>query len=375
MEAIGQLTGGLAHDFNNILAIIIGSLDLAAERVAGDPQTAELVEAALAAGLRGADLTRQLLAFARRQPLQPQVVSVNQVVESMTKLLARTLGEHIEIKLFLEADPWPVLVDPAQLSSAIANLATNARDAMPNGGTLAIATRNAGLDADYARENPDAAPGDYVLLEVSDTGSGMAPDVLARIFEPFFTTKRRDRGTGLGLSMVFGFVRQSGGHIKAYSEPGRGTTMRLYFPRCEDPCAPDRAATPDPEPLPAGCNETVLVVEDNPSVRQVVMGQLASLGYRTLEAENARAALGLLERGAKVDLVFSDLVMPGGMSGLELAAELRRRWPGLKTLLTSGFPGAMLAASKDAAAAQGLLTKPYRKLELARRVREILDRP
>ncbi|HMK78076.1 MAG TPA: PAS domain S-box protein [Xanthobacteraceae bacterium] len=369
MEAIGQLTGGLAHDFNNLLAIIIGNLDLLREQVGWNPDALEAVDEALGASLRGADLNRRLLAFARRQPLQPKSVELNELVSAMSKLLERTLGEHISIKLALGAELWPLLVDPTQLESALTNLAVNARDAMPTGGQLTIGTRNIAFDQGYAELHGDVAPGDYVVLEVSDTGTGMPPEVIARVFEPFFTTKAKDKGTGLGLSMVFGFVKQSGGHVQVYSEVGVGTTVRLYLPRAASAAAADEAR-PDAA-MPRGY-ETVLAVEDNAGLRRILVRQLNDLGYKVLEAEDARSAVEVLKGRESIDLLFTDIVLPNGVNGAELARMAAALRSNLKVLFTSGFPEA--AFGQNGALPQGasLLGKPYRKEELAQRLREAL---
>jgi signal transduction histidine kinase len=370
MEAIGNMTGGMAHDFNNLLAIVIGNLDLLQERVGNDPEAASLVEGAMQASERGAELTRQLLAFARRQPLAPKIVAINELVTGMTRLLERILEEHIEVVLIPASDIWMVSIDPAQLSTAIANLATNARDAMPNGGRLTIETKNTELDADYAAANPEVEPGEYVLLEVSDTGVGMPPDVLAQVFEPFFTTKELGEGTGLGLSMVFGFVKQSQGHIKIYSEVGHGTIVRIYLPRAMQ-------LTPTPAAVAgiaaAHRNESILVVEDNPGVRDVVVKQLGDLGYRVRAADGPQQALAFLkETGYPVDLLFTDLVMPG-MNGADLAQAATALRPSLKVLFTSGYSGSALR-NDDRLKDDGIfLSKPYRKQDLARKLRDILD--
>lgn len=373
MEAIGNLTGGMAHDFNNLLSVVIGSLDLLKEQVSDDPDAVALADTALQAGIRGAELTRQLLAFARRQPLEPKLIDINVLVSDMTRLLRRTLGENVETTLIAAPDAWPVVIDPAQLNAAIANLATNARDAMPNGGRLTIETKNTHLDADYTILNPEATPGDYVLIEVSDTGTGMPPETLAHAFDPFFTTKEVGRGTGLGLSMVFGFVKQSQGHIKIYSEVGQGTTIRIYLPRAK-PGREAPAAVVPPAPLRKG-QETILVVEDNSDVRLTVAKQLVDLGYTVVEAGNARAALAILKNpDVKIDLLFTDLIMPGGMNGDELARAAAAARPGLKVLFTSGYPGSALRDGDRLADGEHLLSKPYRKQELARKLAEILDR-
>jgi len=372
MEAIGNLTGGMAHDFNNMLGVIIGNIDLLRDLRGDDPDIDELTHEALDAAFRGADLTRRLLAFARQQPLRPQHVDVNELVSGITRLLRRTIGEDIEISLDLTAELWPVVVDPAQLEASLTNLATNARDAMANGGRLMIATGNRTLDADYAAQHAEVLAGGYVMLEVSDTGCGMTPEVMHRIFEPFFTTKSRDKGTGLGLSMVFGFIKQSGGHIGVYSEPGIGTTFRLFLPRmaADVPRVEERVVAP----LLHGRGESVLVVEDNEALRRVVTRQLGELGYRVLAAENAAAGLELLDRQS-IDLLLTDIVMPGGINGRELARRARQRWPEIKIVFTSGFSEARLNGDAGPlAACTPLLSKPYRKEDLASAAREALDR-
>jgi PAS domain S-box-containing protein len=372
MEAIGNLTGGMAHDFNNMLGVIIGNVDLLRDLKKDDTDIEELTREALDAAFRGADLTRRLLAFARQQPLRPQPVSVNELVSGITRLLSRTLGEDIEISLELSPELWPVVVDPAQLEASLTNLATNARDAMPNGGRLMIVTRNRRLDADYAAQHPEVIPGVYVMIEVSDTGTGMTQEVINRIFEPFFTTKSRDKGTGLGLSMVFGFIKQSGGHISVYSEPGIGTTFRLFLPRMTEEASIVEESSVTR--LVHGKGETVLVVEDNSALRRVVMRQLEELGYRVLEAENAAAGLRLLET-RNIDLLLTDIVMPGGTDGRELARRARQRRPSIKVVFTSGFSETRLNGDAGSQSSyMPLLTKPYRKEELASAAREALDR-
>ena len=371
MEAIGSLTGGMAHDFNNLLGIIIGNLDLAQPALEKVGDAGELVREALNAALRGADLTRRLLAFARRQPLRPQRVAISGLVAETVKLLSRTLGENIQISAELPERLWPVVVDPAQLEAALANLATNARDAMPSGGRLSITAANRPLDDDYAALHAEVKPGDYVMIEVSDTGTGMPPGVLAHIFEPFFTTKERGKGTGLGLAMVFGFMKQSGGHINVYSEPGVGTTFRLYLPRSREEAAEAR----EPEiPAPARASgETVLVVEDNEALRRVVARQVTDLGYRVIAVQDAAEALSLLER-ERVALLFTDVVMPGEMDGFGLAEHVLAHWPDVRVVLTSGFPETTTNRKlRSLAASTRLLSKPYRKTELAATLRAALD--
>ena len=369
MEAIGNLTGGLAHDFNNLLSVVIGNLDLLREQLTKGSGLDDLANDALQAALRGAELTRRLLAFARRQPLQPKIVDVNELIDGVSRMLSRTLGSNVEISPRLGADVWPVVVDPVQLEACLVNLAANARDAMPRGGKLQILTDNRHLDADYAGLYPGLAPGDYTLVEVTDSGTGMPPEILDKIFEPFFTTKQEGRGTGLGLSMVFGFMKQSDGHINVYSEPGVGTTFRLYLPRATT--AADKAGAADTTAFALGGEETILAVEDNPGLRQLVVRQLKQLGYRCLEAEDGPSALRMLEAN-EVHLLFSDVIMPGGMSGYELGRAARNRWPKLKVLLTSGFPEEKLNGNGEPPWSMRLLLKPYRKEDLALLLREVL---
>jgi PAS domain S-box-containing protein len=370
MEAIGNLTGGMAPDFNNFLGIIVGNLDLARERIGGDEELGEIVGEALEAAWRGADLTRRLLAFARRQPLRPALIDVNELVGNTIRLLRRLLGEDVEISLNLAEYIWPVMADPAQLEVSLANLATNARDAMPKGGRLIVATGNRQLDANYAAEHADATEGDFAMIEVSDTGIGMSAEIMSQIFEPFFTTKDVGKGTGLGLSMVFGFLRQSGGHVAVYSEPGVGTTFRLYLPRATAKDAAREVSTQDA--VARGAGERVLVVEDNPAMRRVVMRQLRELGYCVVECDRAAAALEMLQ-DEPVDLMFTDIVMPGGLAGIELARLARERWPGLKVVLTSGFPQARVDGNGELLGTSQLLSKPYRKEALAAALRTALD--
>ena len=364
MEAIGNLTGGMAHDFNNLLGVIIGNLDLASPAVGQAGDAGGLVNEALDAALRGADLTHRLLAFARRQPLHPRRVALNDLVSGITRLLERTLGENIRIVLALTEDVWPVIVDASQVEAALTNLATNARDAMPSGGVLRIATANRRLDADYAALQPDVALGDYAVIEVSDTGTGMPPEIVARIFEPFFTTKGPAQGTGLGLSMIFGFMKQSGGHINVYSEPNTGSTFRLFLPRA-DADTGEEPAQEAPAPVRGG-GETVLIVEDNEALRRLVIRQVTELGYHVMSARSAVEALAILERET-IDLLFTDIVMPGAIDGFGLERHVRAHWPDTKVVLTSGFPDARISADAgEAAVSVRILSKPYRKVDLAR---------
>ena len=376
MEAIGELSGGIAHDFNNLLTIVLGNLELLDEHLEhrgdleGDVQ--EFTHAASKAALRGAELTQRLLAFGRRQPLRPSAIDLNALVSGMTGLLTRTLGETIAIDTPLAADLWHTLVDPGQLEHALLNLTINARDAMPNGGKLIIETVNAQLDEEYVKHEAEVAPGDYVMLSVSDTGTGMPPEVVERAVEPFFTTKETGQGSGLGLSMVYGFVKQSGGHIKICSEVGRGTTVKLFLPKMEGDsvrAGPDSIAG---QKHPSG-GEAILVVEDDADVRKLAVRLLEDLGYKVLEACDGREALTILGQGGHVDLVLADLVLPGGLSGIELVREARRRRPALKVLYTSGYSKHTAVDAGASEEVRNLLTKPFDKGGLAREVRSVLN--
>src|SRR6266702_2726843 len=325
MEAVGQLTGGVAHDFNNILTVITGTIEILADAVKDRPHLAQITNMITSAAARGADLTQHLLAFARRQPLQPRGTDVNALVIDSAGLLRPTLGGQIEIESMLSPDAAPALIDPSQLSTAILNLALNARDAMPHGGKLTLESHNVVLDENYARMNSEVDPGHYVMIAVSDTGEGVAPDLLDKVFEPFFTTKEVGKGSGLGLSMVYGFVKQSNGHIKIYSEVGHGTTVKLYLPQAAGLASLDKVAEHGGDPERGG--ETILVVEDDPLVRQYVVTQIQSLGYTTLSASNGTEALALIDSGKHIDLLFTDVIMPGGMNGRELAEQAIKRKP------------------------------------------------
>jgi PAS domain S-box-containing protein len=367
MDAVGQLTGGVAHDFNNILTVITGTIGILEEAVADQPQLAAVAKLIDEAAERGANLTKHLLAFARKQPLQPVELDVNALVLESAKLLHPTLGENIEITPLLAEDAWTALADPNQLTTAVLNLAINARDAMPNGGKLALETGNVFLDENYAGMHSEVIPGNYVMIAVSDTGAGIPAALLERVFEPFFTTKEVGRGTGLGLSMVFGFVKQSGGHIKIYSEEGHGTSVKIYLPR-----ATGLQQTPAEARVSAnieGGNETVLVVEDDALVRRYVMTQIESLGYTTLEAANASDALRIIDDVPAIDLLFTDVIMPGPMNGRQLVDEALNRRPGLKTLYTSGYTENAIVHHGRLDSGVLLLAKPYRKSELARMIR------
>ncbi len=367
MDAVGQLTGGVAHDFNNILTVITGTIGILEEAVADQPQLAAVAKLIDEAAERGANLTKHLLAFARKQPLQPLEVDVNALVLEAAKLLHPTLGEHIEITPLLAEDAWTALADPNQLATAVLNLAINARDAMPNGGKLALETSNVFLDENYASLHSEVAVGNYVMIAVSDTGSGIPPALLERVFEPFFTTKEVGRGTGLGLSMVFGFVKQSGGHIKIYSEEGHGTSVKIYLPRATG--LQQTAAEAQVSANIEGGNETILVVEDDSLVRRYVMTQIESLGYTTLEAANASDALQIIYHVPTIDLLFTDVIMPAPMNGRQLVDEALKRRPDLKTLFTSGYTENAIVHHGRLDSGVLLLAKPYRKSELARMIR------
>jgi PAS domain S-box-containing protein len=369
MEAVGNLTGGLAHDFNNLLTVMIGNLDLLQSEVAGNRAAEQEVATILQAAERGADLTHQLLAFARRQRLSPRRIDVNDLIGNTARLLARTLGENIAVDVRLCDEPWPVIADASQLEAALVNIAINARDAMPNGGVLTISSANARLDADDAARQPEAAAGDYVAIELRDSGTGMPPEVLAHIFEPFFTTKAPGKGTGLGLSMVYGFIKQSGGHVSADSRVGEGTVFKLYLPRAAEVEA-TTAPLEVPRSVPVVNGKVILAVDDNPAVRATVLMQLRSLGYSVLEADSPQAALSMLDSVEKIDLLFTDIVMPGPMNGRQLAAQARAKRPDLKVLYTSGFPGML----DDADDRDALLNKPYRKRDLASAIHRALHR-
>jgi len=368
MDAVGRLTGGVAHDFNNLLAIIHGNSELIRGQLADGSEAAEMADDVVGAASRGAELVKRLLAFARMQHLEPETVDLNARLNNVVGLLQRALGEKVNLRVKTARALWPAIIDPTQVDDALVNLAINARDAMPEGGTLSIETQNVTLDEDYAAGHLEVVPGDYAMLAVSDTGSGMPPDVIARAFEPFFTTKQEGQGTGLGLSQVFGWVKQSGGHIKIYSELDHGTTVKLYLPRAKRRNAERRA---EEVAAPTG-DETILVVEDNPNVRKTVMRQLHDLGYRPVEAENGARALELIDGGLRFDLLLTDVVMPGGITGYQLADQLRAARPDLKVLFTSGYTE--LAAAGAPAARNGpLLSKPYRKQDLGRMIRAALD--
>jgi signal transduction histidine kinase/CheY-like chemotaxis protein len=380
IEAIGQLTGGVAHDFNNILQVVLGGLDILRRRGAKWPLPDEsrsdfqrYIDEISAASRRGAELTRQLLAFARRQPLEPKDTDINRLVQGMSGLLRRTLGEQIEIETVLAGGLWRTQCDANQLENALLNLAVNARDAMPGGGRLTIETANAHLDEDYARWHQDVTPGQYLMIAVSDTGSGMTPEVLAHVFEPFFTTKEVGRGTGLGLSQVYGFLKQSGGHVAIYSELDQGTTVKLYLPRAISvaesplpaPVAPRHSARPP--------SETVLVVEDDESVLGLAVATLGDLGYRVLQARDGLEALRQLEAHPGIDLLFTDVGLPGGMNGRQLADRVLQARPAIKVLFTSGYTRNAIVHGGRLDEGVALLSKPFTADALAEKIRQMLD--
>ncbi|MBN1240364.1 MAG: PAS domain-containing protein [Gammaproteobacteria bacterium] len=372
LQAIGELTGGVAHDFNNLLTVILGNAELLMEHLRNDASARPLAASISKGAQRGAELTQRLLAFARRQALAPKPTDVGKLISSMDELLRRALGAHVAIRYAAAEDAWPALVDPGQLENALLNLCINARDAMPDGGRLTVEVANATLDGASAERWHDVEAGDYVMICVSDTGTGIAPDDLPRVFEPFFTTKQKGKGTGLGLSMVYGFAKQSQGHVNVTSEVGRGTTVRMYLPRSADRA--DSQSSDDMfEARTLGGSEKVLLVEDDELVRRYASEQLAGLGYAVLEAASGPEAVELVRRHSDIDLLFTDVVMPGGMSGREVAAAALALRPTMKVLYTSGY-------SRDAIIHRGrldqgvnLLSKPYRRAELARRVRSVLD--
>jgi PAS domain S-box-containing protein len=374
MEAVGQLTGGMAHDFNNLLAIILGNLELLAEQLQ-DPALGNLVHEALAAVERGASLTHRLLAFARRQPLRSKRTDLNQLVAGLSDLLRRSLGETIALRTHLAEDLLPTVIDPGQFEAALLNLVVNARDAMPLGGQLSVETANYWLHEDAAHTRLyEVEPGQYVMLAVGDTGSGMAPDVRRHAFEPFFTTKVVGRGSGLGLSMVYGLVKQSGGFIHLDSAVGQGTTFRLYLPAAGADAGAAAETPAEPGRPRSGQPYTILVVEDEGAVRRMAVRMLASLGYQTVEAETAATALAVLEAAPQVAALFTDVVLPGPLSGVDLARHAVQRRPDLKVLFTSGYAEAHESRFGDRPAGSDLLDKPYRKAQLAEKLHALLDR-
>jgi len=371
MEAVGNLTGGIAHDFNNLMTVILGNSEMLSEELETNPRLKQLADTSLTAAERAADLTRSLLAFARKQPLHPRSVDLADLFARMKGLLERSLGETVECIFVPNAGTWPALVDATQLESALLNLAINARDAMPDGGRLTIESANVTLDEDYCRANVGAAPGDYVAICVTDNGTGMTPAIIARAFDPFFTTKDVGKGSGLGLSMIYGFVKQSNGYVNIYSEIGFGTSVRLYLPRAET--VGDTATAGAPEAIERGNGETILIVEDNDIVHAHVVGLISELGYRTVTARDGAEAIAILKGAGPIDLLFTDIVMPGGRSGIDLAREAAGYRPGLKVLYTSGYSENTVVQEKWLGRDSQFLGKPYRRLELAAKIHRALS--
>ena len=373
MEAVGQLTGGVAHDFNNLLAIIIGNLELLSARTGEDANFSKYAAQALAATERGAELTQRLLAFSRKQPLRPMVIDISELVAGMRDLLARSLGAKVEISMTGGQDIWPCEVDPGQLENAVLNLSINARDAMPQGGRLTIETSNVAIEAEYAAGPDDMAMGQYVLLAVIDSCEGMTEEVIAQAFNPFFTTKDVGQGSGLGLSMIYGFAKQSGGHARIYSEVGTGTTVKIYLPRTlsDEPAAPGLASHDITEVALRG--ETVVVVEDDEEVRIVATSFLKDLGYRVLGAPAAAEALAQINQKAEIDLLVADVILPGGMVGRELAERACELLPALKVLFISGYTQDAIMHHGRLDEGVPLLAKPFGQANFARKIREILD--
>ncbi len=372
MEVVGQLSGGIAHDFNNLLTVIVGNAEFLSEKLKARQDLQQLAEDIGRAGDRGAELTQRLLAFGRRQILRPTDIDCNGLLGSMQKLLQRTLRQDVEFKAHFDPAVSSIFADAAQLESAVLNLAVNAQDAMPSGGRLTISTANATLDDHYQSLHPEVLPGEYVLIAITDEGEGMSKDVIDRAFEPFYTTKEVGKGSGLGLSMVYGFVKQSNGHVSIYSEPGLGTTVRIYLPQAgSKPSMPPEQPPADYGLLPQG-SERVLVVEDDPFVRSYSIKSVESLGYSVISAVDGNDALQKLRANIPIDILFTDIVMPGGMNGWELADLACQLRPGLRVLLTSGY--ALETLVKHGRLREGalVLTKPYRKADLARRLKDVL---
>jgi len=373
MEAVGQLTGGVAHDFNNMLQVIVGNLELIRRTVPPDATRAlKAVDLAMKSAQGGAAMTQRLLAFARRQPLDPKPVQVNVLLSGLSDLLRRTLGETIEVNTVLAEDVWRTEVDASELERAVLNLVVNARDALPAGGKLTIESANVTLDSKYAALNPDVAPGQYVAISVTDTGVGMDAETARQAFEPYFTTKPVGQGTGLGLSQVYGFAKQSGGHLKLYSELGIGTTVRLYLPKLQNELKA-ASSTPEEKEAVRGHLEVVLVVEDDAEIRRLSVDALQDLGYQVLEAPDGREALHVLEARGHIDLLFTDVVLPGGMTGAELTTEARAKQPGLKVLFTTGYARNAIVHNGRLDPGVQLLVKPFTFADLAAKIRETLD--
>ncbi|WP_038936056.1 hybrid sensor histidine kinase/response regulator, partial [Bradyrhizobium japonicum] len=369
LEAIGQLTGGVAHDFNNLLQVISGNLQLLRKDIAGNARAEMRVQNALGGVARGSKLASQLLAFARRQPLEPRVVNAGRLITNMDEMLRRALGGEIEVETVVAGGLWNSLIDPDQLENAVLNLAINARDAMNGEGRLTIEASNAFLDDEYVRQHDELSAGQYVMIAVTDTGTGIPPDILERVYEPFFTTKAEDKGTGLGLAMVYGFLKQSGGHVKIYSEVGAGTTVKLYFPR---EMASEDTLVGAPTGEVQGGEETVLVVEDDDEVREVAVSMLTELGYRVVKARDAASALVVVDSGIPIDLIFTDVMMPGSLRSPDFARKAKERLPNVAVLFTSGYTQNAIVHGGRLDPGVELLAKPYTREALARKIRHLL---
>ena len=375
LEAIGQLTSGVAHDFNNLLTVIMGNTRLLQKRMTAGKENFSLDDAVIkiqaieTAAKMGSELVSRLMVFTRQRPLSLQATNINHCVNETFELLKRALGKAIETNIILADDPWPVSIDVSQFGNALINIAVNARDSMPKGGKLTIETSNIILDEAYALIRPDVSPGPHVLVSISDTGSGMNSETIKRVFEPFFTTKPIGEGTGLGLSMVYGFINQSGGHINVYSEEGHGTVFRIYLPKLM--AAHEEDFSEVEQAIPTG-TETILISEDDDEIRNIAVLILDRLGYQTVQAQNGRIALEILKRDSKIDLIFTDVIMPGGVGGIDLVREARLLYPDIKVLYTSGytenaFPNYQLNVGES------LISKPYHKESLGKKIRSILD--
>jgi len=371
MEAVGHLTGGLAHDFNNLLGVIMGNAEMVEERIQGDEKAKQRIEALLSAAKRGAALTYRLLAFSRKQPLSPSSVDINDLINSLEDMLHRTLGEAIDLRVKTTPGLWSAMIDTSQLENALVNLAINARDAMPKGGSLTIETNNITLDKTYAELHVEVTPGDYIMVAVSDSGTGMTPEVLDKVFEPFFTTKDVGGGSGLGLSMVYGFVKQSKGHITIYSEIDHGTTVKLYMPRSGEEVS-KISTKKDTQEFASG-SERILVVEDDENVRVVPVSILQDQGYAVVEAADGKEAIKHLKDGPPFDLLFTDIVLPGGMNGVEIAEQAKQLQPNIKVLYTTGYTGNAIIHQGKLDPGVNLINKPYLRAELLERVRTLLD--
>jgi len=372
LEAVGQLTGGIAHDFNNLLAVFVGNAEILQSMIGDDELVNKSVDAIIRAGERGASLTSRLLGFSRQQTLSPASTNISDLIAELEDLFRRTLGETIDLRVSRSDTLWPAMTDPHQFENALINLAINARDAMSSGGMLVIETANTTLDETFVNQQEDVAAGDYVLIAVSDTGTGIPLDLLEKVFDPFFTTKEVGKGSGLGLSMVYGFTKQSNGHITIYSEPGQGTTIKMYLPRSLEPAAMN-GIDGQISGHRAG-SERILVVEDDAGVREVPVNILTDQGYQIVEASNGAEAIAHLENGPAFDLLFTDIVLPGGMNGVDIATEAKRIQPGIKVLFTTGYAESAIVERGQLGPSETLVNKPYRRAELLEKVRSIIER-